>query len=366
MTRRRLALVLVLVAMAALVSPVASRWWRASRLLVALSSEEAARAAALELPLGEAELSVPGRHGPIRARLFRRADLPRAPGVVLAHGVHYKGIDDPRLVNFARQLARSGLAVLTPELSDLTDYRITLQGADVISDTARWLSARDAIVSRPEVGVIGLSFAGGLALVAAARPELDGKLAYVTSVGGHHDLQRVLRFLTGDSVDPAADKPHEYGLVILVYGSIEHFVDEPDRETLRDAFRLWLQDKRPEAVARASLRRTESGERLFAMLEGGRLGELRPRLLALMAVHERELVELSPRGRLAGVDAPIYLLHGSTDSVIPPSESENADLELRGATHLALVSPLLTHVQVDRTAAIAHQLRLVGFMSNML
>lgn len=366
MTRRRLALALVLVAIAALVSPAASRWWRASRLLLALSSDEAAVAAAAEAPLSETELPVPGRHGAIRARLFRRADLPRAPGVVLAHGVHYKGIDDPRLLHFARQLSRSGLTVLTPELSDLTDYRITLQGADVISDSAQWLSAREALVTRPEVGVLGLSFAGGLALVAAARPELDGKLAYVTSVGGHHDLERVLRFLVGDRLDAAADKPHEYGLVIMVYGSIEHFVDEPDRETLRDAFRLWLQEKRPAAIAAASLRRTESGERLFGMLESGRLGELRPRLVTLMAEHERELVALSPRGHLADVDVPVYLLHGSTDSVIPPSESENADLELRSATHQALVSPLLTHVQVDRTAAIAHQVRLVSFMSNML
>ncbi len=52
--------------------------------------------------------------------------------------------------------------------------------------------------------------------------------------------------------------------------------------------------------------------------------------------------------------------------MIPPSEAEWADLELGGAPHQALVSPLLEHVEVDKSGALVQELELVGFMAKML
>lgn len=364
-TRRTLALLLTLFALFSLGHPVASRWWRAGRLLSALATPPPA-----PVPLVETELSLPGRDGPIRARLYQRADAPRAPGLVVAHGVHFRGIDERRLVPFARELARAGRTVLTPELRDLTDYRITSQGERIIGDSALWLSARADLVSEERVGVMGFSFAGGLSLVAASRPELQGKLAWVTSIGGHHDLTRVLRFLIEDRIDtpggPVPMKAHDYGLVVVVYGHVDHFVDEPDRACLRDALRLWLHEERALAVARASERTTESGERLFRLLEAGRLADLGPDLVRLVESRKDDLAELSPAGRLGQVGVPVYLLHGAKDSVIPPSEAEWADRELSDAPHQALVSPLLEHVEVDEGGSLSHQLRLVDLMAKML
>jgi len=59
-----------------------------------------------------------------RARLYLPRGVTDAPGLVMAHGVHRLGIDEPRLVRFARSLAASGLQVLTPELRELADYRL--------------------------------------------------------------------------------------------------------------------------------------------------------------------------------------------------------------------------------------------------
>jgi dienelactone hydrolase len=369
--RRRIALAFFLVAVVGLVHDPISRRVRAGFLLLALSAQhgkgETPKAA---LPLVEQDVSLPGRDGPIRARIYRRADLGRAPGLVISHGVHYRGIDERRLVPFARELARSGRVVLTPELRDLTDYRITPQGVGIISDAVLWLSRQRQLVSDEKVGMMGFSFAGGLSLVAASRPELEGKVEWVTSVGGHHDLRRVLHFLVSNEIETPTgivhEKAHEYGLVVVLYGNIEHFVDAPDRETLRDALRLWLHEDRSAAVARASQRTTESGERLFWLLENGELQTLRPELERLVAEHRDELAALSPRGKLADIAAPVYLLHGSADSVIPPSETEWADQELRDAPHQALVSPLLEHVEVSKSAALAQQLALVDFMSRLM
>jgi dienelactone hydrolase len=348
-----------------------SRFWRAGKLLLALSAEQAPGAGpSATRELSETDLTLPGRDGPIRARLYRRADQKEGPGLVLAHGVHYRGIDERRLVPFARELARAGRVVLTPELRDLTDYRITSEGVGVIADSVEWLSRQRDRVSEPEVGVLGLSFAGGLALVAASRPELHGKLSYVTSVGGHHDLSRVLHFLVSDEIETPSgvvhEKAHDYGLIIVVYGNVEHFVAEPDRETIRDALRLWLHEDRDAAWARASACTTADCERIFTLTASQRLKELRPELERLIGEHGGELAALSPKGHLGAIGVPVYLLHGSEDSVIPPSEAEWADRELGALPHQALISPLLQHVEVSKTAALGQELELVGFMSKML
>jgi hypothetical protein len=62
----------------------------------------------------------------------------------------------------------------------------------------------------------------------------------------------------------------------------------------------------------------------------------------------------------------VYLLHGASDSVIPPSEAEWAERELGNLPHRALVSPLLEHVEVDKSGALGQELELVDFMAKML
>jgi dienelactone hydrolase len=356
---------LFLLAAAALAAGPIHRRWRAAELLKALSSPDVDRQ-----PLVERELRIPGRDGPIRARLYRRADLSQGPGLVVSHGVHYRGIDERRLVPFARELARAGLVVLTPELDDLTDYRITRRGLEVIMDSALWLGAQRELATSARVGLLGFSFAGGLSLVAASEPELQDRVAYATSVGGHHDLSRVLRFLLTDRIETpdgtSAMKAHEYGQIVLLYQNLGQFVPTADLPAMQGSVRAWLQEDRPRSLALASLRTTEAADRLFWQIESGRLQERAPELVRLVEAHPAELAALSPRGRLKRVKAPVYLLHGTGDSVIPPSETLWASRELTGKDHAALVSPLLEHVEIDKTAGISDQLALVDFMAGML
>jgi pimeloyl-ACP methyl ester carboxylesterase len=363
--RRLVVLALLSLSLAALLYTPVARRVRALQLLSTLG----APTSDAQRPLVETDLVLPGRDGPIRARLYQRPGRP-GPGLVIAHGVHYRGIEERRLVPFARALARAGSSVLTPELRDLTEYRITQQGTSIISDTVRYLSARKDLVASPRVGLLGFSFAGGLALVAASDRDLGKHLSYVASVGGHHDLGRVMRFLVRDEIETVHGlqklKAHDYGLVVLIHDNLERFVDPPDRDTMRAALRVWLHEDKQKALALASQRVTASGETLYQRLESGRLREFGPRLEAILGERSGELSGLSPRGRLARIGVPVYLLHGSADSVIPPTEVAFAELELAHAEHLALVTPLLEHVEVSRHATLRERLALVNFVAHLL
>ena len=293
-----------LVAVLALSWDSGSRLLRASQLLLALSGSPPAAAQASSVPVVvEQDLTIGSEGAPIRARLYRRSDRPRGKGLVISHGVHYKGIDEPRLIPFARELARTGLVVVTPELDDLIDYKITTRGKDVISRTAVWLSDRGDLVTERRVGVLGFSFAGGLGLVAASEPALEDRLSYVTSVGGHHNLDRVLRFLLTNKIETplgTREMPaHEYGLLVLLYQRLDNFVPEADREVMRGALRGWLHENRAEAYAYGVRRTTLESEHLLTNGRGQTAGA-GPELERLVALQKAELRALSPSGRSLG------------------------------------------------------------------
>src|SRR6188768_453183 len=82
----------------------AARHLRAAEFLQRLSEKPPANAANAPR-LSTEDVTIPGKNGPIRARLYFPAGAQPGEGVVVAHGVHYRGIDERRLVPFARALA---------------------------------------------------------------------------------------------------------------------------------------------------------------------------------------------------------------------------------------------------------------------
>ncbi len=117
----------------------------------------------------ERALTIPWRGGELRGRLYTpRGASDRA--MLLVPGVHAAGVDEPRLIQFARDLASVRHTVLTAELADLKQYRITPRTTDMIEDAALWLSQQNALAPDGRVGMMGISFAGGLSIVAASRP----------------------------------------------------------------------------------------------------------------------------------------------------------------------------------------------------
>lgn len=307
---------------------------------------------------------------PIAARVYFERGQGRGQGIVLAHGVHRDGIHEKRLVALATRLARAGMVVMTPELTDIADYRITERGIAEIRAAVSLLSSRSDLVDDPKVGLIGISFAGGLGLVAATDPGLQSKLRYVASIGGHHRLDRVLRFFVTDTVDapggPTRMRAHDYGLVVLVYGHIEHFVPLEDRDTMRMALRAWLEEDRDAARIHAKRCRTDACTRLFEHVANDTLEAVGPEVLAMINRSGDRLSALSPAGRLDRITVPVFVLHGSADSVIPPAEAAWAREELRGQPHRVLVTPLLDHVEVSKEASRWDELELVELMARLL
>jgi pimeloyl-ACP methyl ester carboxylesterase len=322
-----------------------------------------------DAPIVEEDFALRGPEGTFRARMYRPTDGAPRRALVLAHGVHWRGIDERRLVPFARHLARTGLVVVTPELQALADYRIQASSVEEIVATVQH-TARSRWVAPGGVGLLGLSFAGGLALRAAASPACATEVAFVLSLGGHDDLERVSHFLATDELlTPRGTvhlRAHDYGLVVLVYAYAERFVPGAEVGPFREAVRAFLHEDRRTAERLGATLPAASGEVFQRILAHDRAA-LGPRVARELASLRGVMEAASPRGHLRGLRAPVYLLHGDHDDVIPPSESEFAALELgrQVPTHL-LVTSAISHVSVERRPTARQQWAMLHFMAGVL
>lgn len=368
-TRWRVALVAVAL-LSLLLAPTARSHLRAASLLARFADPLATGVIAdlARHDVRESFMMVRTATGQTRGRLYTPRDVDNPPGIVIVHGVHRLGIDEPRLVRFARTIAGTGIAVLTPEIEELCDYRIDPLSVETIGNAARLL---DEQLHRKSVGVMGLSFAGGLSLIAAADPRFASDVAFVVAVGAHDDLARVLRFFATDAIENPDGtetklQAHDYGPLVLVYSHVESFFPKEDVVLARDALRAWLWEDRETAHAEAKALSEASRDEIEKLFAHDIRGII-PELLAIIQGGENEMKLVSPRTFLGRVHVPIFLLHGAGDSVIPATETLWLAHDAPGGmVEDALVSPALTHVELHGEPSLREKWALVHFMSDVL
>jgi dienelactone hydrolase len=331
-----------------------------------------------EQPIAENAVRISWRGGTLRGRRYEPAQ-PGGRPILLVPGVHASGIDEPRLVAFARALAAFGHPTVTAELPDLMEYRITPRSTDMIVDAALWLSRQPDLPNDGRIGMIGISFAGGLSIVAAGRPRMRNRVEWVLSFGGHGDLPRTLRYLsTGLEPDGSRRPPHDYGVAIILLDTAAQIVPAAQVAPLQEAILSFLEASRldlvdKEAAAREFARARqlatsldEPSRTLMAYVNNRDVDHLGP----ILAPHLTAMggnPALSP-DRSPPPQAVVYLLHGVDDNVVPASESARLAESLRdeGVTVHFLATPLVTHASVDKAATVSAIWPLVRFWSAVL
>jgi pimeloyl-ACP methyl ester carboxylesterase len=331
------------------------------------------------VPIHERLITAPLRSGAMHARVYAPLGTSRHT-VLLVTGVHPAGIDEPRLVSLARKLAETNVTVVTPDIPELSRFELTSAVTDQIEDTAIWLATQSGLSTTGRIGLMGISFSGGLAVVAAGRPALRDHVLYVFSFGGHDDLRRVVEYLcTGLERDgiTKAIAPHDYGVALVLLNIAERLVPLEQVGPLREAVRRFL-------VASYLDRFDKPGAaREFAALRDVARTLPEPAATLLRYVNDRDVAHLGPRlrphigfyvdnpalspARSPAPSAPVYLLHGRDDNVIPASESEHLANRLRGQVSVRLlVSDLISHAEIDHPAHVNDIIKLSAFWGDLL
>jgi dienelactone hydrolase len=325
---------------------------------------------------------VPTRYGGVSAQ-FYRPDTDTDRTVLLMPGIHSFGIREPRLMDLADDLAATGVLVMTMALPDLTQYQITPRSTDVIEDGIKWMADQPSLAPDGKVGVIGISFAGGLSIVAAGREPVREKVAFVVSFGGHGDLQRTMKYLvTGEAPQVPGltiNPPHDYGVAVLTYAAADRLVPPDQVQLLRDGVSTFLY------ASQLTLVSMDEANQTFEKARAMEKALPEPSATLLKYVNERNVKQLGPillphieketpnaAASAVATDklptAPVYLLHGDGDTVIPTAESALLGdyLRSKGVDVQVLLSGLITHAEVDRGAARSEAWKLVSFWADVL
>jgi dienelactone hydrolase len=342
--------------------------------------------------ISEREITVPTRRGPMRARLYEPSG-PHTRAALLTSGLDASGIDEPRLVRLAQQIAASHIAVVTPDIPELSRFEIAPAITDAIEDAGGWLAADAALAPDHKAALMGISFSGGLSIVAAGRPSLANRVSYVFSLGGHDDLARVLRYLcTGREPRPMPEvqlgsaptdnqfvlAPHHHGVAVILLSLADRIVPAVQAERLRAGVRQYLwasaldggvdKARAPvefEAVRKLSRTLPEPSATLLRYVLARDVAHLGARLLPLVgssAAAEALSVSKSPKPTV-----PVFLLHGLEDNVVPAIESEYLAADLRGhAPVRLLLSGFISHAEADRAMHATDVLQLAGFWGDLL
>ena len=314
------------------------------------------------------EVTLPTSQGPVRARLYVPLGISHPPGMVLVHGIHHLGIDEPRLMNFARAAASNGFSVLTPEITALADYHVDGASISTIGDSSAWLQQR---LGTGPVTIVGVSFAGGLSLLAACDPRYAPHIRALVLMGAYDNLARVARFLATSQaefpdgrMEPYA--AHDYGAAVFVYSHLDQFFPASDLAVAHESLRDWLWERPGDAQAlfpRLSPPAHSTMETLLAR----QIDRLRPKLLEAIQVDDLQLSTISPQGKLGGLHTPVFILHGAADDIIPPTESLWLAKEIpHPYIRDVLITPAFSHVDANQHATRSDQLRLVEFLAGIL
>src|SRR5690606_14240604 len=191
-------------------------------------------------------------------------------------------------------------------------------------------------------------------------------------------LTRTLRYLsTGVLPDGTTRQPHDYALAVVMLTMAERLVPPEQQAGFERGVRTFLEASLDDSADFATARR------LMAELDVLTASLPEPSRGLVEAAAARDVIRMGEAiapfveefGNDPGMSpalappprAPVFLLHGADDNVIPSSEAAltAANLADRGATVRWLLTPLLSHARLMDGAGPMEMLRLVSFWADV-
>ncbi|MFH1141096.1 MAG: hypothetical protein V1724_05405 [Chloroflexota bacterium] len=290
--------------------------------------------------------SYDGAHG--TGDMYTPAGGGKHPAVVLFFGVIPAGRDDPRVVNLAGGLARSGMVVLMPWSEVMaTSYRLDPQAVDLLVGAFQYLEGQPAVDSS-RIGLAGFCVGASFAALAAEDARIRDRVAYVNSFGGYYDAKDLLVAIAsrtrsyGEVSEPWT--PRDDSQKVFKVHLLEGLPDATEREKLARAFQ---EGGKLEQVEMAAL--SENGQAVYQLLSGVTRHQAVALLDSLPPAFLEDLQRISPSTRIGDLKATVLIMHDREDTAVPATESRRMAeaLKERGQVHYTEFS-LFQHMDPTR------------------
>ena len=274
------------------------------------------------------------------------------PAIFLVNGTVREGRKLPEVRNLAEGFARAGYLVVVPDLPGLTEGKITPDTARETVEVAREVSARPDVEDR-EVALVGVSTGATLALLAAEKASLEGRVSVVAGIAPYSDIRTVVNIATtghyrrsdGELIRYEADSFLPY---VIAHSLVAALPPGEDRRTLSGELAS-VDREDPDPLSGLRSRRTDDlgpGARSVVGLLANRKPERFAALYADLPDDVRhDLEELSPLAGTGRIRVPVELATGPHDKYFPPSQSYA--LERVAPQRRVTVTEALDHAKLE-------------------
>ena len=277
---------------------------------------------------------------------------------VVTPGMHFLGPDDPRLDRFCRVLARAGFVVVAPLLPDFLSLAVAPTTTDDLAMAFDFAADRAERESLPAPMLFSISFGSQPAIALAAREGYRDRLGALLLFGGYADFESVVRFSVTGRVAHAGKVhalPRDPLNSPVVFMNLLPFLDtEADRDVVRGAWREMVEQtwgkmelkegRAREPFARAIAAKLAPKEKVLFLAGCGLHPSAPERLEEGLEGAGDAFAFADPRPDLARIRAPITLVHGRDDDVIPFFEAEKLAAALPpGHPHEVLLTGMYGH-----------------------
>lgn len=266
------------------------------------------------------------------------------PGVYIQHGMSAMGIDDLRILELAENIASSNHSVILPELPEVKGLRIEEKTISNIQDLMMEIHSAKQLFNGEDLGYLSASFSGGMGLIAASKSNTRNKIKSSMVIGAYCNFLDTVPFVFSNyHIDP-------YAVYVILFNMLHRFEPKLAEELESVYYEAALDNglKRLGTDARSEdlLKKTTSQAKEFFSQVGADANfrmQLAKRVLD--TVPENLPENLSPFYQLETLEGPVSLLHGQTDSVISPEESEKLALlfQKKRIPYVHRTSTALTH-----------------------
>lgn len=295
-------------------------------------------------------LIVQSQGGPVYLDVYEpAAPTPPIPGaregVVIIPGVG-DNRHEPQLVNLAEAMARVGIVAMLMTTDTLIAYELLPKDADAVSQAVLRLQSWPGVGAN-RVGIVGFSAGGALASLAAAEPQMQGHIAFLTFFGGFFNAESLLadvgrRALIVDGAEQPW-QPDPVPLLVLA-NTVATALPAQEAAILTSAFTDGVSPLSTDQLNQLS----PSAQAAYHLLAGDQPGQAEANVAALSPEMHTLLAALSPSSVVQDITAPIYLLHDRSDIFVPFTESRdfNAALDRLGKPHQFVEFSIFQHVEV--------------------
>jgi len=219
--------------------------------------------------------------------------------MLIVHGVNPTGKNSLDLVRISEALAQVGYAVYVPDFVEMKRLHVRPEEAGNIKTVFKAIG-RDA-------GVACFSYGCGPALVAASDPEIRDHVRFGIAFGGYFDIREALEHVITGPETPAAYLKWAY-----LAANSDLLTDEKDQTSVR---------KIAETLGNAKENLSADARSLLDVFSAATPADFRARLEAGPESLRRRLDGLSPSHVIRGLRAPLILIHGINDPIIPAQQS---------------------------------------------